>query len=98
MILFSLFLISCFAASGVSWHGTCNNIRHTWHTGTTLKGDYMFSDAGGYGNKKKVYARMGEEGTYSKWVGSQTHYVSVTDYGPFGAIGEGNYSHGCQTN
>lgn len=91
-LTFLLFVIT-YAEEGESWHGPTNNIKHTWHTGYDFRGDYIVSEAKGYGSKKQVYARMGSEGNYSDWVDEKTEFISTYDYGGFGSIGSKNYAH-----
>lgn len=89
-------VVTCYAEAGEQWLGSKQNIKHTWYTGWDMCGNYMVSSAEGYGNRKKVYARMGETGTYSKWVDADKLYISVKDCGKYGSIGEGNYEHSCE--
>ncbi len=79
-----------FAASGSEWYAG-GTVKLSWYTGWNQSGDFISSTMEGYGSAKRVFARMGAEGTYSDWVEATEISVSVRDYGPFGAIGKGNY-------
>lgn len=83
-------IVTVAAASGTIWYAG-NTIKLSWYTDYNTSGDYIDATMTGYGSTKCVYARMGENGTYSKVVESSELSVQVRDYGPFGSIGKGDY-------
>lgn len=77
------------AASGSGYYGGSDgkSISKEWHTGWNVSGDYTqakASNRGGYtAYMKQVYARSGDDGSYSDWVRSGTNSVTHKDYGPY---------------
>ncbi|MDQ0361591.1 hypothetical protein [Breznakia pachnodae] len=70
--------------SGESYIGNNKNLQAWWNTSWNLNGDYLYAKLTGYGNQKRVYARLGTEGTTSAWYASSSKVASVQDVGPWG--------------
>lgn len=73
-----------YSASGSVMCGESNNLSARWNKVWTISGDAMAASLVGYGNQKRVTAKVGSEGTVSSWAGSKTLSVSVSDVGPWG--------------
>lgn len=89
-LMFLLSVSTVFAASGsavLSGGGLGAYNTGWWVT----RGDYISVAISGGTKQKRAYGRMGAEGSYSVW--TSDYYVDVVDYGPFGAIGAGNWSY-----
>ncbi len=86
-----LFLVVAFvgvafvaADNGGYLTGPYQNLMFEWKTGTNIiRGNYIEASLEGYGNDKRVFARMGAEGSWSDWIDSNELRAEVTDYGNF---------------
>lgn len=86
--------VAVFAGStdGTGYMGSNGNLFGSYYTFNNINGDGINVTLTGTGNTKLIYARMGEQGSYSSWVASSTPSVSLNDYGAWGSIGNSNYS------
>lgn len=94
MVVCTISLVN--AASGntasTGYIGPNDTLYGSYATFNNLRGDGIDVTLAGVGSEKRVYGRMGEDGTYSSWAGATTAQISVTDYGPWGSIGNGDFS------
>lgn len=96
LLSFALVCITVNAAADSYFTGSNRNLKCSWHTDYDVNGDYITVKLEGFGNQKKVYARMGSQGSFTDFVPSDRLKISISDYGPFGSIGAKNYEHRCE--
>ncbi len=79
--------VSAASASGRYGGADGKSINYDWHTGWNIQGDYTQATATNRADSKaymkRTYARSGTEGSYSQWVSSGRHSISVKDFGPY---------------
>ncbi|MDQ0361592.1 hypothetical protein [Breznakia pachnodae] len=73
-----------YTSSGSATIGDSKNLKAVWSKTWQFDGDMMDGRLQGYGNQKRVTAKLGSEGTVGSWVSATSWNAYTKDLGPWG--------------